>query len=77
MNPNNQRNKTTTETGTIPKSNFSASSGPNIIRQGNSDNTQNSLPFLYDTNNCNVSAKTKDQSVRKNVTSNNALLLSR
>ena len=29
MNPNNQRNKTTTETGTIPKSNFSASSGPN------------------------------------------------
>ena len=77
MNPNNQRNKTTTETGTIPKSNFSASSGPNIIRQGNSDNTQNSLPFLNDTNNCNVSAQTKDQSVRKNVTSNNALLLSR
>ena len=77
MNPNNQRNKTTTETGTIPKSNFSASSGPNIIQQGNSDNAQNSLPFLNDTNNSNISAKTKDHSVRKNVTTNNALLLSR
>ena len=77
MNPNNQRNKTTAETGTIPKSNFSASSGPNIIQQGNSDNAHNCLPFLNDTNNSNVNAKTKDQSVRKNVASNNALLLSR